>query len=878
MLTLPSSLNKGEELVFALNKTQAVAAATDVWFQDVNNIRRAFVVYRSTIGNQRKTLEFDFAEASPTAKATWSARSRDSYTVEQIVLEDKDGDVHPIPSSAFPAGKDVSFGSVQVPAIIENYRPNNTVYASLMDGSTLYIGGGFTQIRYTARHVAVIDPATAANAQKDLGSTFPVVDNGDILCVEFDGANVMYIGGTFTHVGGVSCSRFARLVKSSGEWIVDTAFTAEGKNQPFDGSSVQCIKVSGDYLYIGGNWDTWRNGAGTQVSSPCYIKISKVDGSVAATSGLTYTATRVTHDIKISGDELYVCGTWGMTKTNKNTGAAIGTVDFFASFISGYVLRTILLTNDHVYVGGYFLHSSGNRNVIKLNRSTMAVDSTFVTPFSLSDTSNVVYSLVQTPDGHIVAGGMFNNLTTTGRNIVKLNSANGSRVSEFNAGSLCYFNGNTAYVRGLLLIGSSLYAAGRFNGRSVVGDPDRNLCVTKLDAITGAKDEAFLSQANRLSSAELFNGLAQYGSNIMVFGFVDGYGGFRRSGIARFNKDAAGAWKIDETFGDGDNGGLPVFCLLKTGTSLYVGGGFNTFMGAGRARIAMIDTATGLLSNFAVGQYPTGRFNGFNSTVYDMVLDGSELIVGGSFTTISYKNSATTFTTTSANRIAKVNISTNEFTTYVAGANSNVQSIESDGTNLYVTGLFTQWAGAANTHGLVKISKSNFTVAPGWSLALAGANRYSARLYDGKLFVGGVQISSTAGGLAVVDPSSGAVIRQYTDVELGAKSKTFNTSVDFDADATHIYVVTGYNNSNTDWQYSLRRISRATLDIDPSWGIKTSASATNTTGFATLALVGNEIIVGGNFTSNRDNTMPPEFRNQGLHVFDKTTAVRKENI
>lgn len=889
MITLPGSLSKGTPLSFSLNKSQILAAATDVWFQDANNIRRVYVIYKSTTGNQRKKLEFDFSQASPTAAATWTSRSRDNYTLNQIILEDLQGDTHSIPASAFPSGKELNFAP-PAPVVYENYRPNGIVQDTLVDGSTLYIAGAFTEIRYTARNVAVISPSTSYVAKTDLGSTFPAVTGGNIMCMEYDGADTLYIGGTFTAVAGVAVKKFARLVRVSGAWTLDSSFSAAGKNQPPGaGDSVHCIKVDGDYVYVGGVWNTWLNGSSTSVTTPHYAKIVKSSGVVYWLSGMTYDVSRVTYDIQISGDELYVCGSWGMYKKNKNTGADTATLSFLNSLGASWEIRKILITANSVYIGGYFTYqANSSRNVLKLNRSTMAVDTAFVAPFTSASSSLYVRALAEGPDGNIFAGGYFNDLAATGRNIVKLNASTGARVTAFSAGSSCYAAGSTSIVNSLWVSGSSVYPIGQFNGKNAAGDAVVGINITKLDATTGAKDAAFVSNQNLVGTfagqAEVFYGAIPYGSNLMVYGFIFGYGGYYKSGLARFTKNANGAWIIDTSFANGSiSSGHAVTRMQKTGTKLYLGGSFTSIFGNARNRVAMIDTATGVVDTaFGVGVYPGGTFNGLTVAVNDMVLDGDNLYIAmnGTSATYSYKASASAYSSGNANRWLKVDRLTNIAYPFSAVSttypNNNIADLASDGTNLYASGLFTSWGGDSSLPGVAKLNKADGTKATGYITSwLSSGNKVRMAVIDGLVWVAGEFNDLSNAGLAVIGPA-GTKQKLYTINEIGGSPYHQLTFAEFAVDGNYVYLATGHSFSGN-FVYSLRRYHRFTFALDATWGIR-PIGATSAALFYTMKISGDEIILGASCTNFAPSQMPAEFSSQSIIVLDKATCAVKNTI
>lgn len=115
MITKPSTLEKGQSLTFTMDRTQAAAAATDSYWSDSSKIVRAVVVYRSTVGNQRKKLNFVFSGDTAQASATWSLRARDEFYVEQIRLIDADWGEYELPSAALPSSASIDFNDTSEP-------------------------------------------------------------------------------------------------------------------------------------------------------------------------------------------------------------------------------------------------------------------------------------------------------------------------------------------------------------------------------------------------------------------------------------------------------------------------------------------------------------------------------------------------------------------------------------------------------------------------------------------------------------------------------------------------------------------------------------------------------------------------------------------
>ena len=174
MINLPTILVKGAKLTFTLNKLLVLAAvASDSYWSNTNNIFKCIVVYKSTLGRQRKRLEFDFLQTTPTVLAEWSTKARNEFAIEEIVLIDFDGGSYIIPRAALPSGKGISFLA--------------TTGRSLMDGAP----SGFSVIKKA--NGSLIGSGLNNFGQLDNGSTAPLTAYAPIAS-----------GRTFVSVHGTS--------------------------------------------------------------------------------------------------------------------------------------------------------------------------------------------------------------------------------------------------------------------------------------------------------------------------------------------------------------------------------------------------------------------------------------------------------------------------------------------------------------------------------------------------------------------------------------------------------------------------------------------------------------------------------------------------
>src|SRR4051812_2536952 len=105
-------------------------------------------------------------------------------------------------------------------------------------GNTLYIGGDFKHVApRTGPGVALSE----ADGQPDLD--LPQVSGGSVSAVAPDGAGGWYIGGGFTHVGGVPRHNIAHIT---------AAKTVDPNFDPGADSQVSYLAVSGNTVYAAG--------------------------------------------------------------------------------------------------------------------------------------------------------------------------------------------------------------------------------------------------------------------------------------------------------------------------------------------------------------------------------------------------------------------------------------------------------------------------------------------------------------------------------------------------------------------------------------------------------------------------------------------------
>jgi WD40 repeat protein len=166
-------------------------------------------------------------------------------------------------AAALPQGSPTQSGGV-----------NGQVYATLVVGHTVYVGGGFSQAQ--VRGGASTNRTNLAAFNLDTGAllgSWRADVNGTVTSLATSG-NFLYVGGGYTRIGGVAQARLARVSLTTG--AVDTGF------RPQLNSQVRAVQVGNGAAYAGGQFTT---SGGT---SQAYL--AKFDATTGVMNG-AFTAT-----------------------------------------------------------------------------------------------------------------------------------------------------------------------------------------------------------------------------------------------------------------------------------------------------------------------------------------------------------------------------------------------------------------------------------------------------------------------------------------------------------------------------------------------------------------------------------------------------------
>jgi hypothetical protein len=664
---------------------------------------------------------------------------------------------------------------------------NGPVWTMARANGRLYLGGQFT----------MVGPRTGpfgltSQSGGQLAGAMPAITGGAgrVEAVVSDGAGGFYIGGNFTHVGGVAREDAAH-VRADG--TVDPGW------DPKPNDEVTAIALSGATVYMGGLF-------------------TSVDGSVrrdyaAAVSASTGAATGWdpepdfwVYALALSGSTVYLGGEF--THVNDTVDGSVArqfaaAVDATTAKATAFnpvgpdtqplngAVRTIAVSGSTVYLGGDFTYGAGC--------CLAAVDASTGARIQWAAANRgavarpAVYALA-------VAGSS----VYVGGDFASVNGLNGGPTSSPNAGAVSATGITTAWnpqpsapVRALTIDGSTVYLAGDFTGTDAINGSLTRNGLAAVDATTGranAWDPSASGEADALAvsgtnvavggsfsslGAEirhnaaaldeadgtltawnpdtrgLVRSLAVFGSTVYLGGdFIFVNGTLPRTGLAAVDADTGQAkiWDPEPCVGGGS---CDIDTLAIAGSAVYVGGLFDTVNGgtALRHNLAAFDLTVGTATSWAPST---------NDEVRVLVPSGSDIFIGGDFTTVDG---------TARDRAASVNASTGGLTTFNPNISDTVYSISIAGPTAYLGGAF-HGAGSVNgslTRNYAAAADTATGAATAWnpdpsqlvnSASVAGPSVFLGGFFYGPAAING---SQRRNDVAQVDADQGHLTPWYAN-------------------------------------------------------------------------------------------------------------------
>jgi hypothetical protein len=337
------------------------------------------------------------------------------------------------------------------------------------------------------------------------------------------------------------------------------------------------------------------------------------------------------------------------------------------------------------------------------------------------------------------------------------------------------------------------------------------------------------------------NALVVVGNEVVVGGAFTQAGGVSANNVARFNTQT-NTWSA---LGTGSSNGVSgeVRALAVSGNEVVVGGAFTEAGGVSANHVARFNTQTNTWS--ALG---TGSSNGVNGFVYALAVVGNEVVVGGNFTSAGG---------VSANNVARFNTQTNTWSALGTGSSNGVSGVSFPvvyalavvGNEVVVGGAFTE-AGGVSANNVARFNTQTNT----WSALGTGSSNgvnggvNALAVVGNEVVVGGTFTS--AGGV-----SANGVARFNTLTNTWSALGTGSSNGVSGGDFPSVYALAVVGNEvvvggafTEAGGVSANYVARFNTQTN-TWSSLGTGSSNGVNGWVfALAVVGNEVVVGGTFT------------------------------
>ena len=445
---------------------------------------------------------------------------------------------------------------------------NSFVLALAVSGSTVYVGGpSFTQAGVVpANYVARFDTTTETWASLGNDSANGVNDSVDAIAVS---GSTVYVGGVFSQAGGAPAKQVASFETTTETWASVGSGTANMVNR-----AVNSLAISGNSVYAGGGFSWAGDERANQVARFDTTTQTWASLGSGADNGIAGTIFASVHALAVSGGTVYVGGDFtqaGTTTANRvarfdtttQTWASLGSDP--ANGVNGGV-RALAVSGSALYVGGSFTQAGGAPA-----NGVARFDTTTQTWASLgSDAANGVNGV-----GWVDALAVSGDTVYVGGLFTQAGGAPANYVARFDITTQTWASlGNDAAdgvndsVRAIAVFGSTVYVGGNF---TQAGGAPANY-VAQFDTTTQTWASLGSGAANGVQGG--VSDLAVSGGTVYVGGNFTQAGGVPANYVARFGTTTQTWASLGNGVANGLNSLVFVLASSADGT-LYVGGSFS---------------------------------------------------------------------------------------------------------------------------------------------------------------------------------------------------------------------------------------------------------------------------------------------------------------
>lgn len=474
-----------------------------------------------------------------------------------------------------------------------NPRPNNTVRAIAYDAAshTVFLGGDFSNVHSQPNaYAAAVDDVTGTAVPG-----FSLTPDGSVLALATDPVDGhLFLGGDFHNVDGASRVGLAAVSMTDGSLAPFATAATNGEVRALS------LSTTGDRVFVGGSFTTLGG-----VASPRLAAISTSTGS--AVSGFAPMPNAPVDALLPAADGvgLYVGGEFtAISGVSSPLLARIAqpTGTFDPSFAPAFTTACTPPNPDTtctagvralqpgasgatIDVGGAFLTVHG------LTRNNAAELGTDGTPTSWNPVANgPVDALGQnTGTGSVLIGGELSSLNAIAvSNLAALSRSTGALDPTWNASA----NGSVLAMV-VSADGSQLYLGGTFTSVNGVARAE----LAKVGTSAGALDPTFHPATSKSVEA-----LALYGSKLFVGGTFSTLAGMSTKYLGLVDATTGVG---NPAFAPAPNGIVEALGLTSTGNSVWVGGSYTTIGGRTAAGLEAVSSTTGVASSWAPSPRPS---------------------------------------------------------------------------------------------------------------------------------------------------------------------------------------------------------------------------------------------------------------------------------
>lgn len=459
------------------------------------------------------------------------------------------------------------------------WNPNGGIGTSnvrqlYLDGTTLYVGGQFTQMGGTRTNLAAFDITT--------GLLTPWAPTANIQVNAFAvNAGIVYVGGYFTQINGFNRAGIAAI-----DAITGTLTTWN----PGSGNAVMSLVINGANILVGGNF-TFIGGQLRKGFAELSLGSGNATGTIfdLNSTGTLQTMCKIGNTVYLGGDFTTI-----NTTIEKDNIAAVdvssNTVLSWESHADNAVY-TIQKSGTTIFAGGAF--KMLGRKIRNYVASINLLDDE-VTQWN-PNPSSVVVAVFPTMDT-VYLGGSY---------LDAVSSSTGTLLTGFDVN----IAGGT--IKALHKHNNTLYLGGSFTH---VGGIQRK-SLASVNASTGA-----VTTWNPLVTGTVtINDFVAYNSTLYVGGVFTHILGQSRDHLAAIDLNTAtlAAWDPNPNAG--------IYKLAADGGLIYVSGVFTSIGGQSRNYVAAVDATTGLANSWNPAP---------DDDIEHMQAAAGTIYVAGSFNTI----------------------------------------------------------------------------------------------------------------------------------------------------------------------------------------------------------------------------------------------------